>query len=183
MSHWDETITRWINGLAVSYPFLHGPMTVVTQLGIPVLVLLVAIRWWIGGRGRAERHVTVACGLSFIVGLGLNQLILLFVHRARPYDVGVTHCFVPPSSDPSFPSDHSTAAFAIAFAFLLHRRYPLGLCFSAAALLVAFSRVFLGVHYFGDVVGGGVTAFAAASLVRLCYREGTAIDKWVTGIL
>ena len=183
ISHWDAAITSWINSLSSSLPMLVGPMIFVTHLGIPVMVLIVALRWWIGGRSRLERHVTVACGLSFIAGLGLNQLILLFVHRARPYDVSVTHCLIAPSSDASFPSDHTTAAFAIAFAYLLHRRFPLAFSFLGGAALMGFSRIFLGLHYFGDVIGGVATAFVAAWLVRFAYREGTPIDKALTGIL
>jgi len=179
----DAQLTTWINGLAVRFPFLDGPMILVTKVGVQLMVFVVALRWWIGGRSRSERHVTIACGLSFILGLALNQLILLVVHRIRPYDSGVTLLLIAPSADPSFPSDHSTAAFAIVFGYLLHSRLPLALCFSIGAFLVAFSRVYLGTHYCGDVLGGMLTAFMAAAIVRGFYREGTDIDKWVTGIL
>ncbi|MDH8190437.1 undecaprenyl-diphosphate phosphatase, partial [Klebsiella pneumoniae] len=73
------------------------------------------------------------------LGLALNQLILLLVHRMRPYDGGVTHLLTAPSADPSFPSDHATASFAIAAAFLLHGMWRAGLGFLAAAALVMFS--------------------------------------------
>src|SRR5262249_1926564 len=48
-----------------------------------------------------------------------KPLDFAFVHRLRPYDAGVTHLLIAPSHDPSFPSDHSTAVFSIAFAYLL----------------------------------------------------------------
>jgi hypothetical protein len=41
----------------------------------------------------------VVAGLAFIIGLGLNQIILLFVHRIRPYDAGVSHLIVSWSGD------------------------------------------------------------------------------------
>jgi undecaprenyl-diphosphatase len=97
------------------------------------------------------RHVLVAAGLSFLLG---NQLILLLIHRMRPYDGGVTHLLIARSADPSFPSDHAAATFAIAAAFLLHGMRRMGLWFLAAAALVAFSRVFIGTHYVSDVLGG-----------------------------
>jgi hypothetical protein len=100
----DAQLTGFINNMTLGFPALINPMILVTCAGIPLLVLLVAIRWWVGGRSRPERHVTVACGLSFIVGLAFNQLILQFVHRPRPYDAGVTHLLIGPSSDLSFPS-------------------------------------------------------------------------------
>ena len=92
-------------------------------------------------------------GLSFLLGLFLNQLIILLVHRARPYDAGLTHLLIPPSTDSSFPSDHATAAFSVVFAYLLHRRFRKALFFAMAGALVAFSRVYLGTHYVGDILG------------------------------
>jgi hypothetical protein len=40
--------------------------------------------------------VAIVAGLSFLLGLGLNQLILLFIHRLRPYDAGRTHLLIRP---------------------------------------------------------------------------------------
>lgn len=54
----------------------------ISAIGVPLLVLAVT-------------------GLSFLLGLALNQLILLFVHRMRPYGGGVTHLLISPSPDPS----------------------------------------------------------------------------------
>ncbi len=81
----------------------------------------------------------VASGLSFLLGLAINQVILLLVHRIRPYDAGISHLLIAPSADPSFPSDHATATFAIAAAFLLHGMRRVGFWFLAAALLVTVS--------------------------------------------
>ena len=125
----------------------------------------------------------LAAGLSFLLGLALNQLILLFVQRLRPYATGVTHLLIAKSTDPSFPSDHATASAAIAFAFMLHGMRRQGLYFLAAALVVMVSRIYIGTHYASDVLGGAVTAFVAAALVRAFFREGTAVDRMVTGIL
>lgn len=101
----------------------------------------------------------------------------------RPYDAGVTHLLIAPSADPSFPSDHATATFAIAAAFLAHGVRQLGLWFLAAAVLMIFSRVYLGTHYVGDVLGGAATGIAAAALVRALYAEGTRADRLMTNFL
>ena len=125
----------------------------------------------------------MATGLSFLIGLGVNQIILLFVHRIRPYDAGVTHLIIERSTDWSFPSDHATATFAIAAALFAHGRKGRGLVFLIAAVLVSVSRLYVGTHYAGDVLGGAVTGILAAFLVRAFYREGTAVDRFVTRIL
>lgn len=124
-----------------------------------------------------------AAGLSFLIGLGANQVILLFVHRMRPYDAGLSHLIIERSTDWSFPSDHATATFAIAAAFLARRWGWRGLAFLIAAVLMSVSRVYVGTHYASDVLGGAVTGILAAILVRALYREGTAVDRFITGIL
>lgn len=179
----DAAATRAINGLAGASAVVDFLMVQVSAIGVPLLVLAVAAQWWRGQDRSHNRHVLVAAGFSFLLGLAINQLILLFVHRIRPYDGGVSHLLIGPSADPSFPSDHATATFAIAAAFLLHGMRRMGLWFLAAAVLVAISRVYVGTHYVGDVLGGAATGIAAAVLVRTFYREGTLLDRFVTSIL
>jgi undecaprenyl-diphosphatase len=179
----DASMTHAINGLAGAGGIADFLMIWMSAIGVPLLVLAVAGQWWQGPDRPHNRHILVAAGLTFLLGLALNQLILLFVHRMRPYDAGISHLLVAPSADPSFPSDHATASFAIAAAFLVHGMRRVGLWFLVAAVLVAFSRVYIGTHYVSDVLGGAATGLAAALLVRALYREGTRIDRLVTGIL
>ena len=78
----------------------------------------------------------------------------------------------PPSHDPSFPSDHATAAFAIAFGILFVARRT-GWLFLAWAALIGISRVLAGMHYPTDVLAGAVVGLAAgtsrrASRCRCC---------------
>lgn len=179
----DVAATRAINGLAEASAAVDVLMIVASDIGLPLLVLAVAAQWWRGPDRSHNRHVLVAAGLTFLLGLAINQVILLFAHRIRPYDAGITHLLIERSADPSFPSDHATAAFAIAAAFLVHGARRLGLWFLAAAVLVAISRVYVGTHYFADMLGGTVTAGVAAILVRVLYREGTRADRLITSIL
>ncbi|OQM74534.1 phosphatase PAP2 family protein [Manganibacter manganicus] len=179
----DAAVTHAINSVAGSNALIDLVMIWASIIGVPLLVLAVAGQWWRRGDRQHTRHVLIAAGLSFLLGLALNQLVLLFVHRMRPYDAGVTHLLLASSVDPSFPSDHATAAFAIAAAFLLHKMHRLGFWFLAAAALVMVSRVYVGTHYVSDVLGGALTGTIAAMAVRAFYREGTRADRLITGIL
>lgn len=179
----DQEITRWINAPAGNSAALDMIMTTITQFGVPLLILVVVLQWWSRTDRPHIRHVCVAAGLTLLIGLGLNQIILQFVHRLRPYDAGVSHLIVSPSIDWSFPSDHATAAFAIAAAFLLHGLTRRGAAFLAAALLIGISRIYVGTHYASDIVGGAATALIAAVAVRALYWKGTWADRLITNIL
>lgn len=179
----DAAATHAINNLAGASAAVDFLMIWLSAIGVPLLVLAVVGQWWRGADKSHNRYVLVATGLSFLLGLAINQLILLLVHRIRPYDAGITHLLIDRSADPSFPSDHATATFAIAAAFLLHGKRRMGLWFLATAALVAISRVYIGTHYVGDIVGGAATGIVAALLVRPLYQEGTRLDRLVTSIL
>ena len=179
----DLTLTVWINSLAGSVPILDGIMILVTGFGVPVMVLAVVLHWWGREDRRHIRFVAVQAGLSFGLGLAINQGVLLFVHRIRPYDVGATHLLVPPSLDWSFPSDHATATFAIVLAFAAQGVPLRTMALFGAAVLVCLSRVYVGLHYASDIVGGVGTAAAAALVLRGLIREDTRLIRFVTSIL
>jgi undecaprenyl-diphosphatase len=183
MSELDTAITVWVNAWAGRSATVDFIMIWISAVGVPILVLAVVAQWWFPRPDRSTRHVLVAAGFSFLLGLGLNQLILLFVQRVRPYDIDLTHLIIDRSADFSFPSDHATASFAIAAAFLMHGLQRRGIAFLAAAVLLAVSRVYVGTHYVGDVVGGAITGVAAAAAVRAVYQENTRADRLITGIL
>lgn len=183
MTDLDSVLTTMVNAGAGQHPALDEALMLVSSLGVPVLVALVALQWWRRANRTFVRHVLVAAGLSFLLGLGMNQMILLFVHRIRPYDAGVSHLLIPPSADWSLPSDHATATMAIAAAFLFHRMWRTGGLFLAASLLMMFARVYVGIHYVGDVLAGAATGIAAAFVVWRLYRPDTTLDRLITGIL
>ncbi|MDL2409189.1 phosphatase PAP2 family protein [Rhizobium calliandrae] len=182
MYDFDVAATQWINAWSGHSTLSDAAMIWVSAVGVPLMILGVAGQWWLRADKRHTRHVLVASGMAFLLGLAINQIVLLFVHRMRPYDNGLTHLLVSKSADFSFPSDHATASFAIASTFLLYgmRR---GYIFLAAAVIVALSRIYVGTHYLSDVVGGAVTALIAVIAVRAIYREDTRIDRFITGIL
>jgi undecaprenyl-diphosphatase len=179
----DAAITSWINAAAGSNLLLDSSMIAATRFGVPLMVLLVALQWWAKEDRYHVRHAALSAGLSFLLGLALNQVILLVVHRIRPYDAGVTHLLIAPSADWSFPSDHATASFGIVAAFALQRLPRRAIGFLLLALLVCWSRIYVGTHYLTDLLGGLVTGVLGAVLVRRFYREDSRLDQFATRIL
>ena len=96
-----------------------------------------------------------------------NMLLKNLIGRVRPYEV-VTglQCIVAPAVDASFPSGHTGASFASAVSMYgeLPKKYAVFLIILAA--LIAFSRLYVGIHYPTDVLGGLVTGVAIGLLAR-----------------
>jgi undecaprenyl-diphosphatase len=105
----------------------------------------------------------VAAVLSAGLGLAAAKVISELVDRARPFvaDPNSVHLFSGHAADPGFPSDHATAAFAIAVAILLRKR-GWGIAPLIAASVLSIGRVALGVHYPSDVLWGAALGSAAA---------------------
>jgi undecaprenyl-diphosphatase len=179
----DQALTHWINSFAGSNALLDFVMVGATEAGVPLLVALVVAQWWSKNDRPHVRHTCIAAGLSFLSALAINQCIILFVHRVRPYDVGISHLIVSKSADWAFPSDHTTASIAVVAAFILNglprRAIPLGVM----TALISWSRIFVGTHYVTDVLGGCLTGVAGAMLVRVFYRKGSRLDSIATQIL
>jgi undecaprenyl-diphosphatase len=179
----DTAITQWINRLASQNLFFDQVLIEVTTFGVPFMVLLVALQWWSKQHRPVRRHTCVAAGLSFIIGLAIAQLMLLFIHRIRPYDAGISHLIVAPTADWSFPSDHAIASLSIVFTFALQGLRRWSLIFLSLASLVCISRIYVGMHYVSDILGGAAVALLAAYVVKFFYIPNTKFDRLVTSIL
>jgi undecaprenyl-diphosphatase len=86
--------------------------------------------------------------------------------RKHPFQAhpSQTLLLASPSQEPSFPSDHAVAAFAIAFSVALVRGRRAGV-FLLAAASVVITRVFVGLQYPGDIAGGALIGLIAALAV------------------
>jgi membrane-associated phospholipid phosphatase len=151
-----------------------------TAGGLLTAVFLVASAWWVkwplvaclgaivdATRQPAVPVAAICATLAAGVAEGVTVLLKQLTDRARPplADPAV-HTLVGIPDSSSFPSGHAATAFAAATAVaLLHPRLRAPLL--ALAAMVALSRVYLGVHYWSDVVVGGLLG-AAVGLAAAC---------------
>jgi undecaprenyl-diphosphatase len=121
-----------------------------------------------GPRRMLAQRAAVAAGAAAAVALLVGHFVSAAVDRPRPFvaHAATIHPFLAHAPDPSFPSDHATAAFAIAAAVALRER-RWGLVLLALATVVAAGRVFLGLHYPSDVLAGAGLGGAVAVLLWL----------------
>ncbi|MDE1900968.1 MAG: phosphatase PAP2 family protein [Alphaproteobacteria bacterium] len=178
----DIIVTQWLNSFAGQSGILDSLMIILTSYGVVLLVALIAMRWWSKRDRPTVRYMAICCGMATACGLFLNQIILIFLHRIRPYDAGVTKLLIDKSHDPSFPSDHATVVFAIAFSLLLQRDRYTGF-FLASGVLIGLSRIYVGTHYVSDILGGALTATAATYLVARLYKQESPLNRLLVRIL
>lgn len=138
-----------------------------------VLVALAGAVWFFGRPGGPTRPKLAAVSAAAAGGLALliNLVLGHIWFHARPF---VTHprqtlLLVHHAADNSFPSDHASLAFGIAFAVLVfYRRFGLVLFLGAAC--IGADRIFIGVHYPLDVLTSLFVGLGAASVVTTVGR-------------
>ncbi|MFJ3986986.1 phosphatase PAP2 family protein [Streptomyces fungicidicus] len=168
----DVDLLYDINGLAkAAPPWFDRIMEFVGEYGLLfAMVLLVLWCWWgVRRRGGEDAAPSVAAlawaPLAAGVAVLVNVPIRGFVERPRPFnDHQGLEVLVQGKTDYSFVSDHATITMALAVGlFVANRKF--GLVGLVIALLEGFCRVYMGVHYPTDVVGGLALGTAVALLL------------------
>jgi membrane-associated phospholipid phosphatase len=116
---------------------------------------LIVVLFFLGGE--REKKAAVTMGLLYLILIGTGYAVKGLDGRLRPYDAleGV-RLLVPRESDYSFPSGHTLiVAGGAVVAWIMLKRW-LAAILTVEASLVAFSRIYVGVHYPMDVVGGAL---------------------------
>ena len=160
---------HWVGSL------FHG----IEQASIPLMVVITAALWFLSRPG-GDRKWKLACGSGFAAA-ALSYAVAFVIHHAygrpRPY---MTHHISHPwstTTDASFPSDHTTVSFAIAFA-VLSFDVAAGWIFLLIAAIIGIGRLFIGAHYPSDVAAGVVIGLLAAGVV---VRLLPSFVSWVVG--
>ncbi|MEU6546502.1 phosphatase PAP2 family protein [Streptomyces sp. NPDC046859] len=168
----DVELLYDINGLAKDAPhWFDRVMEYVGEYGVLLgLVLAVLWCWWtVRRRGAPDAASSVAALVWAPLAAGIAVLVNVpirgFVERPRPFnDHQGLEVLIGGKTDYSFVSDHATIAMALGVAlFVANRRF--GLIGIGLALLEGFCRVYMGVHYPTDVVGGFALGTAVALLL------------------
>lgn len=146
-------------------------VTITTQKNwvLPLLLIVVLLVWKGGKQGRTAAVLALlAVGASDMISA---RVLKPGIGRVRPcHELENVRLLIPCGGKHSFPSSHAANSFAAAVTLAyFYRRYTgLGL---AVAFLVGMSRVFVGVHYPGDVLGGFILGGLCAFLFLSVYQK------------
>src|SRR4051794_1580340 len=176
-SGFEEGWFRGVNDFARATPWLHAPLRLFAEYGVVVFAALLLGSWWMARRDGDLGRVAAAlwAPVGALLAVGLNQPIGAAVAEPRPYtELPHAVVLVSRTTDFSFPSDHAVMAGAVAVGVLLANR-RLGLVTAVLALLMAFTRVYVGAHFPLDVIAGlllgAVVAWASYAVVARLMRH------------
>lgn len=177
----NEAIQGWINGLAGYSGLLDGLMkAAANDLVYLVVPLLVLLWFWPSAQRAANQRVAVAVIIAVALGEAGQHLVGELRYTDRPYVVDSgTRLLISHAPNNSFPSGHTSFAFAVA-GTLLWWRTGAGLVAISAACLVGVARVFVGVHWPVDIVVGAALGLAVGTAAAKAAPALIPLQRWAS---
>jgi membrane-associated phospholipid phosphatase len=176
---WDARLFRILNEVPEAAASVLTPLShLFLPAGIVIVVVLTIV--YVVARNRSILPVAagaVAAGAAWL----LANVAKAIVDRPRPYEVMAGAVLRQnPAHGTSFPSSHTAVTVAVVIALVPFLARPLAAAGIAYAVLVGWSRVYLGVHYPLDVLAGAGIGMAVGGVVLLALqvllRAGRAAD-------
>ncbi|MGE7940061.1 undecaprenyl-diphosphatase [Bacillus paramycoides] len=159
----DYKCFNFINNKIQQYPLIDNVMIIFAEYVQYAFALLIILLWI---KNKTNFRVMVLQSIFAITfAYCINRIIELFIYRERPFISHNIKQLVDHAANSSFPSDHATAAIVIATTLWLSAYHSKYIWF-ILALGVAFSRVWVGVHYPLDVIAGILHGILIALFTR-----------------
>ena len=158
LSELNLSLFSWINASPeASNTSIHFAIFIANDL-LYCMILLFA--WfWLRGNYDTKKQILKAFIFTSIAIL-ISQCISHVYYHPRPFVMEVGRTLIYHAPNGSFPSDHMLIFSSIAFSYLFSAQRKLGISLLIMAWLVAWSRVYLGVHFPLDMLGAFLLAFA-----------------------
>jgi undecaprenyl-diphosphatase len=165
----DTSVFLWINGLAGRVAFIDEFFKGIANDYFAVITACLVLVWmWFAARDIVRREKDQRTVMLAMISIGIVSALMLlcnhFYFRTRPFDnlpAGSVHLLFYKPTDSSFPSNIAAVLFSIGVAVCIkNRKY--GVWLLVLAVLTGFGRVYMGVHYPLDVLGGAALATLAS---------------------
>ena len=160
-NHADVLLFYFIN-LNLQNPYFNFLMPIITNLGLYIFWFGICAVLAVFG-GEKGRDVALILFITLLIGHIFSEALKYLFLRPRPFEVlsGVHQLSTIESY--SFPSGHTTEAFV--GAIIIGKKYGYLWLFILLALVISFSRVYIGVHYPGDVLAGALLGVGITMIV------------------
>ena len=170
----DERALVWLNSWAGHFPWLDSIVKwVVSDYLVPVTLSLILLGLWFhgstpGARERNQRGVMTAVVALVLANLTV-ELMNHFIYRPRPFEtLDLSLLFYRPT-DSSFPANPAAVGFAVSVAVGFWNR-KIGVALLAVAAIFSLARVYAGVFYPLDILGGAAVGATGSLLGALLLR-------------
>lgn len=169
----NHTLFLLINATPASAPWMLYLADFCARRLILAVPLVIVALWLWGSREAlaSQRILALKTVLALVISMLLSWVIGYLYPHNRPFVEGLGYNFLHHSADNSFPSNHGTAAFTFTFAFMFWHSLRAGLLILIGALAIAWSRIYLGVHWPLDMAGAALTALCGCLIVQLLWRH------------
>lgn len=161
-----------INATPDSPPWLISLAVLIARDLILVAPMVAVALWLWGARDQvsAQRQLVIKVTLAMGVSLLISWLMGILFPHDRPFADHVGYNFLQHSADSSYPSNHGTVIFTFALAFLFWHRLWSGVVLMAMACAIAWSRVYLGVHWPMDMLGALLVALIGCLTAKILWQ-------------
>ena len=166
----DGQLLLWVQEY-IRHPALTGFFKFITSLGdAGIIWIAISIALLIP---KKTRHIGCMSLMALLCSLIINNFIIKnIVARPRPYvTLSDLTILIAKPSEFSFPSGHTASSFAAACVFFRHLKKKYGIPLLILAILIALSRIYVGVHYPGDVLAGVISGILLSYLGEFIVKK------------
>jgi undecaprenyl-diphosphatase len=162
----DLALFRLINGLAGQWPVIDELFRfVANDYVVPTTLVAILVLGWFSGTTR-WRFTVIEAIFALLMSNAIVKVINVLWFRPRPFTFNDVNLLFYYPSDSSFPANSAAAVWALAWLLWITQRESrfawVGLLLAA---LMGFSRIWIGVHYPLDILGGAAVGILAAELI------------------
>ena len=178
ISSLNKSLFLSINNLSLNNGFLNY-LNIFIALYSPFILAALLVVIYLSGKKNESLYAFYVS----IAGLFINFAIGPFYFHPRPFAVGLGYQLIYHANDSSFPSDHATLAFSMAFSFIIFgKKRLLGIICLIFAFIIGFARVYVGVHFPFDILGSFIVSLFSIGIVYISRKPLMQVNNFLIGI-